>query len=163
MDPVAAKYLGAGLACIGMGGAAIGVATVFGQFLTGALRNPSAAGGERWFGGADGSSDGGLGDQARIDSGALRLSLAVLEDAMRCVLKHHEARRREQRAAARYVLVEYFADPNGRAAQRSGNPYHEKAWTNDPAEAARWASNVAEERQLGEITYREEVIDRGAR
>ncbi len=27
MDPVAAKYLGAGLACIGMGGAAIGVAS----------------------------------------------------------------------------------------------------------------------------------------
>jgi F-type H+-transporting ATPase subunit c len=29
-----------------MGGAAIGVATVFGQFLTGALRNPSAAAGQ---------------------------------------------------------------------------------------------------------------------
>jgi F-type H+-transporting ATPase subunit c len=43
MDPVAAKYLGAGLACIGMGGAAIGVATVFGNYLAGALRNPSAA------------------------------------------------------------------------------------------------------------------------
>jgi F-type H+-transporting ATPase subunit c len=47
MDPLAAKFLGAGLACIGMGGAAIGVANVFGQFLVGALRNPSAAGGER--------------------------------------------------------------------------------------------------------------------
>ena len=47
MDPVAAKYIGAGLACIGMGATAIGVANVFGQFLTGALRNPSAAGGER--------------------------------------------------------------------------------------------------------------------
>ncbi len=53
MDPVtaqtitaAAKYLGAGLACIGMGGAAIGVASVFGQYLAGALRNPSAAGGQ---------------------------------------------------------------------------------------------------------------------
>jgi F-type H+-transporting ATPase subunit c len=43
LDPVAAKFLGAGLACIGMGGAAIGVASVFGQYLTGALRNPSAA------------------------------------------------------------------------------------------------------------------------
>jgi F-type H+-transporting ATPase subunit c len=42
----AAKYLGAGLACIGMGGAAIGVALVFGQFLSGALRNPSAAAGQ---------------------------------------------------------------------------------------------------------------------
>ncbi|HXX08842.1 MAG TPA: F0F1 ATP synthase subunit C [Pseudolabrys sp.] len=46
MDPVAAKFLGAGLACIGMGGAAIGVANIFGQFLVGALRNPSAAGGQ---------------------------------------------------------------------------------------------------------------------
>ena len=43
MDPLAAKFIGAGLACIGMGGAAIGVANVFGQFLVGALRNPSAA------------------------------------------------------------------------------------------------------------------------
>jgi F-type H+-transporting ATPase subunit c len=46
MDPAAAKFLGAGLACIGMGCAAIGVANVFGQFLTGALRNPSAAAGQ---------------------------------------------------------------------------------------------------------------------
>ena len=43
MDPVAAKFIGAGLACIGMGATAIGVANVFGQFLTGALRNPSAS------------------------------------------------------------------------------------------------------------------------
>ncbi|HYC23390.1 MAG TPA: hypothetical protein VEI94_11835 [Candidatus Bathyarchaeia archaeon] len=68
---------------------------------------------ERWFGGADGSSDGGLGDQARIDSGALRLSLAVLEDAMRCVLKHHESRRREQRAAAREALSWIESDDIG--------------------------------------------------
>ena len=47
MDPVAAKFLGAGLACIGMGGAAIGVANIFGQFLSGALRNPSAAPGQQ--------------------------------------------------------------------------------------------------------------------
>ena len=47
MDPVAAKFLGAGLACIGMGAAAIGVANVFGQFLIGAMRNPSAAGAQR--------------------------------------------------------------------------------------------------------------------
>jgi F-type H+-transporting ATPase subunit c len=43
MDPQAAKFIGAGLACIGMGGAAIGVAMVFGNFLVGALRNPAAA------------------------------------------------------------------------------------------------------------------------
>jgi F-type H+-transporting ATPase subunit c len=46
MDPVAAKYVGAGLAAIGMGAAAIGVGTIFGNFLSGALRNPSAADGQ---------------------------------------------------------------------------------------------------------------------
>ena len=46
MDLQAAKFIGAGLACIGMGGAAVGVALVFGQFLSGALRNPSAASGQ---------------------------------------------------------------------------------------------------------------------
>ena len=43
MDPVAFKFLGAGLACIGMGCAAMGVGNIFGNFLSGALRNPSAA------------------------------------------------------------------------------------------------------------------------
>ncbi|MEM9779540.1 MAG: F0F1 ATP synthase subunit C [Pseudomonadota bacterium] len=38
------KFIGAGLACIGMGGAGIGVGHVAGNFLAGALRNPSAAG-----------------------------------------------------------------------------------------------------------------------
>jgi F-type H+-transporting ATPase subunit c len=46
MDPVAAKYVGAGLAAIGMGAAAVGVGTIFGNFLSGALRNPSAADGQ---------------------------------------------------------------------------------------------------------------------
>ena len=46
MDPVAAKYIGAGIACIGMGGAGIGVGTIFSQYLAGALRNPSAAQGQ---------------------------------------------------------------------------------------------------------------------
>lgn len=46
MDPVAAKYLGAGLATIGMGGAGIGVGLIFSNFLSGALRNPSAAQGQ---------------------------------------------------------------------------------------------------------------------
>jgi F-type H+-transporting ATPase subunit c len=40
------KYIGAGLACLGMGFAAIGVGTIFGNFLSGALRNPSAADGQ---------------------------------------------------------------------------------------------------------------------
>jgi F-type H+-transporting ATPase subunit c len=43
MDPVAASYIGAGLATIGLGGAAIGVGNIFGSFLSGALRNPSAS------------------------------------------------------------------------------------------------------------------------
>jgi F-type H+-transporting ATPase subunit c len=46
MDITAAKMIGAGLAALGMGFAAIGVGTLFGQFLQGALRNPSAADGQ---------------------------------------------------------------------------------------------------------------------
>ena len=42
-------YLGAGLACLGMGGAAIGVGHVAGNYLAGALRNPSAAAGQTAF------------------------------------------------------------------------------------------------------------------
>ena len=40
------QYIGAGLATLGMGGAAIGVGNIFGNFLSGALRNPSAADGQ---------------------------------------------------------------------------------------------------------------------
>ena len=43
MDPQAAKFIGAGIAAIGMAGAAIGVGNIFGSFLTGALRNPAAS------------------------------------------------------------------------------------------------------------------------
>ncbi len=43
MDSHAAALLGAGIAAIGMGAAAIGVGMIFGNFLSGALRNPSAA------------------------------------------------------------------------------------------------------------------------
>jgi ATP synthase subunit C. len=43
MEADAAKLLGAGIACLGMGLAAIGVGNIFGNFLAGALRNPSAA------------------------------------------------------------------------------------------------------------------------
>jgi F-type H+-transporting ATPase subunit c len=46
MDPVAAKYIGAGIACIGMGGAGAGVGTIFGHYLAAALRSPSAAQGQ---------------------------------------------------------------------------------------------------------------------
>ena len=44
MDPIIGKALGAGLACLGMAGTALGLGNLFGQFLAGALRNPSAAG-----------------------------------------------------------------------------------------------------------------------
>jgi F-type H+-transporting ATPase subunit c len=46
MEPEAAKLIGAGIAAIGVGAAGIGVGTLFGQFLSGALRNPSAAAGQ---------------------------------------------------------------------------------------------------------------------
>jgi F-type H+-transporting ATPase subunit c len=46
MDPTAAKYIGAGIACIGMGGAGAGVGIIFGNYLAAALRNPSAAQGQ---------------------------------------------------------------------------------------------------------------------
>lgn len=44
MEVEAAKAIGAGLATLGMIGAGIGVGNIFGNFLSGALRNPSAAG-----------------------------------------------------------------------------------------------------------------------
>lgn len=47
MDYESAKVIGAGLAAIGTGIAAIGVGALFGQFLQGALRNPSAADGQQ--------------------------------------------------------------------------------------------------------------------
>jgi len=46
MEADAAKFIGAGLATIGLAGAGIGVGNLFGQFLAGALRNPSAADGQ---------------------------------------------------------------------------------------------------------------------
>ena len=46
MEPAAAKLIGAGLAVIGVGVSAIGVGLIFGNFLLGALRNPSAADGQ---------------------------------------------------------------------------------------------------------------------
>jgi F-type H+-transporting ATPase subunit c len=40
------RYIGAGLACLGMGFAAIAVGNLFASYLAGALRNPSAADGQ---------------------------------------------------------------------------------------------------------------------
>jgi F-type H+-transporting ATPase subunit c len=46
METQAAAFLGAGIATIGIGGAAIGVGMIFSSFLSGALRNPTAADGQ---------------------------------------------------------------------------------------------------------------------
>ena len=46
MEAEAGKFIGAGLACLGMGLAGVGVGNIFGNFLSGALRNPSAADGQ---------------------------------------------------------------------------------------------------------------------
>ena len=43
MEADSFKYIGIGLSTLGMLGSAIGVGNIFGQFLAGALRNPSAA------------------------------------------------------------------------------------------------------------------------
>ena len=40
MEPAAAKLIGAGIACIGMGGAGVGVGIIFGNYLAAAVRNP---------------------------------------------------------------------------------------------------------------------------
>lgn len=43
MDVAVAKYIGAGIATLGVIGAGIGLGLLFGNYLSGALRNPSAA------------------------------------------------------------------------------------------------------------------------
>lgn len=43
MDVAMAKYIGAGLATMGVIGAGIGLGLLFGNYLAGAMRNPSAA------------------------------------------------------------------------------------------------------------------------
>ncbi len=46
MDPQAAKLIGAGLSCTALIGAGIGIGNIFGNYLAGAMRNPSAAPGQ---------------------------------------------------------------------------------------------------------------------
>ena len=46
MEMEAAKYIGAGLASMALIGAGVGIGILFGQYLSGALRNPSAADGQ---------------------------------------------------------------------------------------------------------------------
>ena len=43
MDVAAAKYIGSGLAAIGMAGAGVGLGVLFGGYLQAAIRNPAAA------------------------------------------------------------------------------------------------------------------------
>ena len=43
MEIEAAKVIGAGLAVIGVIGSGIGIGIIFGNYLSGAMRNPSAA------------------------------------------------------------------------------------------------------------------------
>ncbi|MEM9234598.1 MAG: F0F1 ATP synthase subunit C [Pseudomonadota bacterium] len=45
MEAEAAKYIGAGLAVIPLAGVGVGLGILFGNFLAGAFRNPSATGG----------------------------------------------------------------------------------------------------------------------
>lgn len=45
MDPAAAKLIGAGIAALPLAGAAVGLGNIFGSFLSGAFRNPSASAG----------------------------------------------------------------------------------------------------------------------
>jgi F-type H+-transporting ATPase subunit c len=46
MGPEAAKLIGAGLAATALIGAGLGIGNIFGNYLAGALRNPSAAPGQ---------------------------------------------------------------------------------------------------------------------
>ena len=47
MDIEAARLLGAGLASIALLGAGVGIGIIFGNYLSGALRNPGAADGQQ--------------------------------------------------------------------------------------------------------------------
>ncbi|HMN85813.1 MAG TPA: F0F1 ATP synthase subunit C [Bauldia sp.] len=46
MEAEAAKFIGAGIACIGMAGAGIGVGNILNHYLAAAMRNPAAAQGQ---------------------------------------------------------------------------------------------------------------------
>ena len=47
MEVAAAKMIGAGLACVALAGAGLGIGNIFGNYLSGALRNPAAADSQR--------------------------------------------------------------------------------------------------------------------
>ncbi|MEL6747484.1 MAG: F0F1 ATP synthase subunit C [Pseudomonadota bacterium] len=46
MEADAAKFIGAGLACFALIGAGLGIGMIFSNYLSAALRNPSAAAGQ---------------------------------------------------------------------------------------------------------------------
>lgn len=46
MEPAAAKFIGAGIASMALIGAGLAIGNIFSSYLTGALRNPSAAPGQ---------------------------------------------------------------------------------------------------------------------
>jgi len=43
MEVESAKLIGAGLATIGVAGAGVGIGIIFGQYVSGSMRNPAAA------------------------------------------------------------------------------------------------------------------------
>ncbi len=43
MEAEAAQYIGAGIACLALIGAALGIGNIFANYLSAAIRNPSAA------------------------------------------------------------------------------------------------------------------------
>lgn len=47
MEAEAAKYIGAGLACSALIGAGIGIGSIFGNYVSAAIRNPAAADSQR--------------------------------------------------------------------------------------------------------------------
>jgi F-type H+-transporting ATPase subunit c len=47
MEAEAAKYIGAGIAGLALVGAGLGIGSIFSSYLSGALRNPSAADSQR--------------------------------------------------------------------------------------------------------------------
>jgi F-type H+-transporting ATPase subunit c len=47
MDLEAARMIGAGIACIALAGAGMGIGNIFGNYLNAALRNPAAADSQR--------------------------------------------------------------------------------------------------------------------
>lgn len=47
MELEAARMIGAGIACVALAGAGLGIGNIFGNYLAGALRNPSAADSQR--------------------------------------------------------------------------------------------------------------------